>query len=414
MTAEVMPLARPSRAFRPSRASGPAGSASWPSLTVLVMLALPVLAAHLLVLQAAPTRMGPPLSPDAAAKVFITRSIAPQPTLPMVAAALDAEVSAEVKAAVARLPSKKASKQPLPPVLSAPSAIDSIATATVDNQFAALPEPVADSAPSASTATVADITGAPPPAASVAAVQPDQAPPANAAVTSAGPAPTVVTAISLPGSARLQYKVTGNAKGLSYFADSELNWNNAGTRYDATMKVSALFIGSRTMTSTGAVTPTGLAPSRFADKYKSELAAHFDAGKGKVTFSANTPDMPWMDGAQDRVSVFLQLGGMLAAGPGGAGSTTPAGFGVGSSITLYTVGPRDADTWTFVVEAAEQLSLPGGDTATLKLTRKPKREYDQKVEVWYAPSLGFLPVRNRITQANGDFVDQQVTSVTRP
>ena len=112
--------------------------------------------------------------------------------------------------------------------------------------------------------------------------------------------------------------------------------------------------------------------------------------------------------------MLLLLGGMLAAGPGGAGSTTPAGFGVGSSITLYTVGPRDADTWTFVVEAAEQLSLPGGDTATLKLTRKPKREYDQKVEVWYAPSLGFLPVRNRITQANGDFVDQQVTSVTRP
>ena len=52
--------------------------------------------------------------------------------------------------------------------------------------------------------------------------------------------------------------------------------------------------------------------------------------------------------------------------------------------------------------------------ATLKLTRKPRREYDQKVEVWFAPSLGFLPVRNRITQANGDFVDQQLKSVARP
>ena len=92
----------------------------------------------------------------------------------------------------------------------------------------------------------------------------------------------------------------------------------------------------------------------------------------------------------------------------------PAGFALGSSITVYTVGPRDADTWTFLVEAAEQLNLPGGDMATLKLTRKPRREYDQKIEVWYAPSLGYLPVRNRITQANGDFVDQQLKAVARP
>jgi len=46
--------------------------------------------------------------------------------------------------------------------------------------------------------------------------------------------------------------------------------------------------------------------------------------------------------------------------------------------------------------------------ATVKLTRKPRREFDQKVEVWYAPSMGWLPVRNRVTDANGDFVDQQL------
>ncbi|TAG36705.1 MAG: DUF3108 domain-containing protein [Polaromonas sp.] len=393
------------------------GGVPWRSLVVLTLL---VLAAHWLVLRVPASRVGPLQAPDVAAKAFITRSVAPQAVTPVMPLP-------EVGTAVTRLPPKKASKQPPPHVPYASSAIDSIANSAPDNQPAAPPEPPAtpaDSAPSAHTAAVADIIGSPLPAVSAAvsatvstaaaAVQSAQPPPANAAVASTGPAPTVVTAISLPGSARLQYKVTGSAKGLNYFADSELNWSNAGTRYDASMKVSALFIGSRTMTSTGALTPTGLAPSRFADRYKSELAAHFEADKGRVTFSANTPDVPWVDGTQDRVSVFLQLGGMLAAGPGGAPGTAPAGFGVGSSITLYTVGPRDADTWTFVVEAAEQLSLLGGDMATLKLTRQPRREYDQKVEVWYAPSLGFLPVRNRITQANGDSVDQQITAVTRP
>ena len=390
MTAAVMPFGNHS------------GGAPWRPLAVLALL---VFAAHLLILQASPDRMGPQADKEAA-KVFTTRSIAAPPAVqPAPAAAVIVP---------APTPQKAASKKPLRQEIRGPDAIDFAANASPENTS---PPPVDTETPSASTPvastpTVAAVSAPPLPVPSTAAVQPDPAPPVSAAQPSTGPKPTVVTAISLPGSARLQYKVVGTSKGLNYFADAELNWSNNGSRYDATMKVSALFVGSRSMTSSGAVTPTGLAPTRFADKYKSELAAHFEADKGKVSFSANTPDVPWMDGAQDRVSVFLQLGGMLAAGPGGAAG--PAGFAVGSSITVYTVGPRDADTWTFLVEATEQLSLPGGDMATLKLTRKPRREYDQKVEVWYAPSLGYLPVRNRITQANGDFVDQQLKAVARP
>ena len=219
----------------------------------------------------------------------------------------------------------------------------------------------------------------------------------------------MITAINLPGSANLAYKMTGTSKGLNYYANAELVWRNSGSDYEAGMRVSAFLLGSRSMSSVGRITPGGLAPTRFSDKSRSEVAAHFEAGKGKVTFSANTPDAPLLDGAQDRVSVFFQLGGILAAS---AGQQPP--LGIGSSVTIYTVGPREADTWTFTVEAEEQLSLPAGDMSTLKLTRKPRREFDQKVEIWYAPSLAYLPVRNRITQANGDFVDQQLMSVSQP
>jgi hypothetical protein len=390
MTAAAVPLGNHS------------GGAPWRPLGVLTLV---VFAGHLLILQAPPDRMAPPMDKEAA-KVFTTRSIAAPPAVqpaPAVAAMVQAPI-----------PQKAVSKKPLRQEIRGPDATDFVANVLPENTG---PTPVdtetpSTSTPVASTPTVAAISAPPLSAPPTAALQPDPAPPVSAAQPSTGPKPTMVTAISLPGSARLQYKVVGTSKGLNYFADAELNWSNTGSRYDATMKVSALFVGSRSMTSSGAVTPTGLAPTRFADKYKSELAAHFEADKGKVTFSANTPEVPWMEGAQDRVSVFLQLGGMLAAGPGGVAG--PAGFAVGSSITVYTVGPRDADTWTFLVEATEQLSLPGGDMAALKLTRKPRREYDQKVEVWYAPSLGYLPVRNRITQANGDFVDQQLKAIVRP
>ena len=212
--------------------------------------------------------------------------------------------------------------------------------------------------------------------------------------------------MALPASVQLDYKMTGSAKGLTYHANGELAWQNTGSTYNAHMTVKALFIGSRTMRSTGQVSDQGLAPSRFSDKSRTEVAAHFEPDKGQISFSANTPAVPWTQGAQDRVSVFMQLGGLLAG--------KPAAFPVGTSISLRTVGPRDADNWTFVVESEEQLSLPFGNLATVRLSRKPRHEYDQKLEIWYAPALGYLPVRNKITQANGDFVDQELKALTRP
>lgn len=271
--------------------------------------------------------------------------------------------------------------------------------------------PVAESeVPTPSAALASTPTSAEPvpqPAPSVAAT-PAQAG-GSAAVSMAPPAlpeNTRVEAIKLAESVRISYAMTGVSKGLTYYAGAELSWRNNGNQYEAAMKVSAMFLGSRSMTSQGGIGPAGLAPTRFLDKSRSEQAAHFLADQGKVTFSANTPDAPWIEGAQDRISVFMQLGGMLAG--------NPAAFAPGSSITVYTVGPREADTWTFLVEGEEKLNLPGGELSTLKLSRKPRREFDQKVEIWFAPSLGYLPARSRITQQNGDFVDQQLKDVTRP
>ncbi|UUZ66806.1 DUF3108 domain-containing protein [Polaromonas sp. P2-4] len=215
-----------------------------------------------------------------------------------------------------------------------------------------------------------------------------------------------MTAMALPASVQLEYKMTSNAKGMSWHANAELAWQNTGSSYIARMSGGALFLGSRSMSSSGQVGAEGLAPSRFTDKSRTEVAAHFEPDKGQISFSVNTPAVPWVKGAQDRVSILFQLGGMLAGKPGG--------FPVGSSISLYTVGPRDADTWTFLVEAEEKINLPFGELATLKLARQPRREYDSKVEIWYAPSLGYLPVRNKITQFSGDFVDQQLSDVMKP
>ena len=368
----------------------PRGQPGWRALTVLVLL---VVLAHVLVLRAAPAQLGSGPDLDAAgAKTLTTRSIEapPPPAEPAPAAA-----AAPVKP-TPNIP-KKVSNRSLADINRRQAAPEIIAQAPLAN----VPELPVETAVSATPTQ----TAPPPPTAPAAAAPQADVLPAGPAAPPAGPKTTPVNAISLPGSVRLLYRVTGLFKNMNYQAESELAWKSNGDSYEAMMKVSAFLVGSRSMTSVGKITGSGLAPDRFADKFRAELAAHFDANKGKITFSANTPDAPWIEGAQDRVSVFFQLGGMLAA--------NPAGFPAGSNITFLTIGPREADTWTFVIEAQETLDLMGVPTPVLKLTRKPRKEFDQKVEIWYAPSLGYLPVRNRITQQNGDFVDQQLTQVVK-
>jgi len=363
----------------PTKLAATTGAPGWRPLAVLVVL---VLAAHALLLQAPPAHLGN--SPNQAGKTFTTRNIeAPKP----IAQAAATPVAAPKTANIAQNTLKKPSNQLLDQQIHVQAAPEIIASTplpplspTPPAPPPALEVPVESTAAGTATQTVATLP--------------------------VDPKTTAVTDIRLPGSVRLQYKVIGLSKNLNYHANAELAWQTDGESYQAVMKISAFLIGSRSMTSVGKVTGSGLAPTRFADKFRSELAAHFEADKGKIIFSANTPDAPWIDGVQDRVSVFLQLGGMLAA--------HPAGFPPGSNITFLTIGPREADSWTFVIDGDEALDLMDTPMAALKLTRKPRKEFDQKVEIWFAPSLGYLPVRSRITQQNGDFIDQQLTQISKP
>ncbi|MBG6076945.1 DUF3108 domain-containing protein [Polaromonas sp. CG_9.11] len=382
-----------------------------PPWRTLGLLAAGVLAVHALMLQTRPARFGPAQAPPYhSVAVLTTRSIA----LPPVAASLppaEAAPPAPTPPQPVAKPSKKPifkQKVPVAQNQPAPPAIDSIAPpspppgrvdetpAPAEADSAAPSTALPDAAPAPAVSASSATAGAP-------------TPPASDAAAPLPPVPvtqTPVTAMALAASARLDYRMTGSAKGLTYHAQGELLWENAGGSYTARMTVKALFIGSRSMSSTGQISPQGLAPTRFSDKSRTEVAAHFEPDKGQISFSANTPTVPWIQGAQDRVSVFFQLGGMLAG--------NPSGFAAGSTISTLTVGPRAADNWTFEVEGPELLALPFGETATVKLSRQPRRDYDQKVEIWFAPALDYLPVRSRITQANGDFVDQQLSELTRP
>lgn len=389
----------------------------------LLLITTLVLALHWLVLHGLPLDWDSPAPPTP--QVFSTRSIAlpPPPAAPspaVVAAA--APPRAPAQAAPAAVAARKKAR-PQPPQDDAP-----LAQAEPQPGPATPPElsPAETAAPPSAEApeTVAAAEAAPSPAPAPPPTAPDTQhaasppPPEPEAALDAGvdirppgsgtdqASSTAPPPVRIPPPQRLHFEVAGQAKKFNYTARAELLWQHDGNRYEARQEVSVFLLGSRSQRSTGSLTDQGLLPERFGDKSRSEQAAHFDYAKGRVTFSANTPEAPIRAGAQDRLSLFIQLGALLAADPGR--------FVPGTQLSLTTVSAKTADRWTFTVEGPETLDLPLGATPTLKLQRLPRRDYDQKAELWVAPSLGYLPVRIKLTQSNGDFADLRLRSSSPP
>ncbi|KJA11849.1 hypothetical protein RP29_02380 [Acidovorax temperans] len=396
-----------------------------PRRTLWILTAL-VLAVHWLVLQGVPLAWDGSATP--AGKVFTTRSVAAPPPAVAAAPAPSPSPAAAPPAAAPPKPVKPRKVTPARPAVTEPAPAPS-EPAEVAIAEPAVVEPTGNTEQGADSA----ITPAIPTTSASAAEAP--APEASAAVAAApaaaasAPVPTPVAdgsgvditppggtpgqgtstaapPVRLPAPIKLAFDVAGQAKKFDYQARAELVWQHDGARYEARQEVSAFLVGSRTQRSTGLVTAQGLQPERFGDRNRSERAAHFDYQRGRVTFSANTPEAAIGPGAQDRLSVFIQLAGLLAA--------TPDRFVPGTQLTLTTVSATGADRWTFTVEAAETLNLPAGTLPTLKLQRLPRRDYDQKAELWLAPDMGYLPVRIKITQANGDFADLRLRGSSPP
>jgi hypothetical protein len=93
---------------------------------------------------------------------------------------------------------------------------------------------------------------------------------------------------------------------------------------------------------------------------------------------------------------------------------TPALRTEGQQLSFQVVSAKQAEVWTFAVQGTEAIKLPLGDMDSLKLQRLPRKEYDQKIDIWLSPMHGYLPARIRIIQANGDVIEETLQSVGKP
>jgi len=373
-------------------------------ILVILLLTVVVGAAHWWLLNDLPwgqtTAKAP--TPDAA-PVLDTRSIAPPPPPPPPPPPKPAPAPKPRPPAPAPQPAPPPAPEPVPEPVAAPEPTPDAMPEPAGNNAAAGAAPVpAEAAPSTTPAPADDEDSASSPPGNA------NAPPQGISLRAAPGQPRQTDlAYQAPPAQQLVFQVQGQVKGFSYSASARLRWQPQGPSYQASQEISAFLLGTRSQASRGQITASGLQPDRFEDRARKKLrAASMDWVAGLARFEPEAPLARIAPGTQDRLSVFLQLAGLLAA--------APQRYPAGAEITLPTASTKAVEPWTFQMHGAEPLELPGGALDTLRLERLPRNGRDQKAELWLAPALGYLPVRIRLSESNGDYADLRLQSHSSP
>ena len=274
-----------------------------------------------------------------------------------------------------------------------PAAISAVASAALPepvDQSGFVPPPPQEAPPVAPKEATAGLVEK-----AVEAPQP-QAAQDNALVAKAG---------DFPENIQINYKLTGQERGLNYYASGYLKWqvkpaNSSPRNYEAELNVRAFLIGSRVWRSQGVLTGDGLAPKRYSDTWRSERAAHFDPDLRQISFSGNTPSAPLQAGAQDQVSLFIQMAAAVVA----------QNFKTDTELNIQTATSRDAVNWRLTYKSDEPIEVKGERLETQKWVCLPRGKYDSQIELWLSKSHGGMPVRIKITQVSGNFIDMEMSS----
>jgi Protein of unknown function (DUF3108) len=322
------------------------------------------------------------------------RTLAPAEPVAVAVAPAPAPVAPKPRPRRARPPAAAASAASAVAASEAASASDAVPSEPARSEpvvVVAVPPPEPEAKPSAPVASAPETTAA---AAAVAA-----AAPAASAASAAAP-------FEWPPSTRLTYTLAGNYRGEIH-GNARVQWVRLGARYQVHLDVavgpSFAPLISRNMTSDGELGDAGLMPRRYDEAtklpFQSPRRVTMLFTPETVTL-ANGSTREALPGVQDAASQFVHLTWLF--------TTQPQLLRVGNSVEVPLALPRRMDRWIYDVAGEERLHTPVGvlDTFHLKPRRAESRPRGElSAEVWFAPTLQYLPVRIRIQQDAQTFVD---------
>ena len=356
--------------------------------TALVMLAAAVTAAHLMLADSVlPSTLGAGAATGAPKAFDISFVRELMPSAPPAAPPMATQRPRAVAAAPVALPASAPEATPVPPP---PESLTELVT-PIAPVVAAAPEPE-------STATPAAIESG-----------------AVAEAASTAPAGTAASNFEWPPSTRLQYHLTGDFRG-PVEGQASVEWRRQASRYqvDLNLSIGPAFapLMSRSITSEGDITPDGLRPTRYDEITRMLLRDTrrlvVQMGEEQIVLAGGRM-LPRPPGLQDSASQFVQLTWLF--------TTDPSRLRQGQLIELPLALPRRLGLWVYEVGATEQIDTPAGPVAAVHV--KPRRDAlaqpragsELSAEVWFAPSLQYLPVRMLIRQDAETFVELRLASL---
>lgn len=255
------------------------------------------------------------------------------------------------------------------------------------------PAPLAESAPPD------DVS-----ASQLAAPTPTPAPSAQAVdTTTPDPSNTAPPADTWPPDTRLVYDLKGYYRGEMY-GTGRVQWQREQGRYQVHINLRMALLVRVALTSQGEVTDAGLLPSAYQEQapWGERRVALKD---GLVTFH-NGSQLPQPHALQDTASQFVELSHRFATGR--------EVLQVGRPVHVWLARPQAMALWTYDVVEEVTLDLPElGPVRAFHLRPRPIANPQGAItaELWFAPSLQYLPVRVRIVLGSGNYADLLVQRI---
>ncbi len=294
------------------------------------------------------------------------------------------------------LPPPKPRLKAVPTVVKLPPApVISAAPELAEPQLAALP---ADAGAAIKLADVESVH--------VAVTPPPEAPPP------AGPEVLVGRAYrtDVPPSSRILLDVARkDADGTLWHGEAAMNWRLDNGQYkmklEAGIRVLVTRVNLVVLESAGQIDAAGFAPRTMTEKRRGRAATATEFGAdSKITFSASPATYAIVPGTQDKATVPLQLAAIARAD-----SAQLKG-----NIDMLVGEDKDASVFRFMLVGQEEIDTPIGRLATWHLSRPPRAgAYGSRLDVWLAPSLGWVPVRINNIEASGAMTTQTVKNIGR-
>lgn len=190
-----------------------------------------------------------------------------------------------------------------------------------------------------------------------------------------------------------------------------LTWQQQDQRYqldiDAGLRILFVRVNLYQLHSRGQLSGTGIAPESVEEirLRRAATATHFLYDKQQISFSASEKKIALEAGAQDKASVLLQLAAI--------GNADEKQFYPNRQITIQVAEEKEANLFTFVVLGMEDIDSHFGLQRTWHIVRPPKPgTYNSRLDIWFAPQLGWYPLQITNTESNGTVTVQSTTDIT--